>query len=408
MPLNRLCRKNLDLITVADLDPLGRQSEEADRVQPRDRLLAALTLIAGVGLLLGLPFALRAGYEFFMPLTAAIVIAIALVPVLEWLERRRVPAALAAFLCVTGFLLAANAVLVAIIVPAAQFFRLLPERIGRIQANLKPLIELYDSFSHYIDKAAMKIAQGSAQSMAAAAKAQQVPPSSLIELIAVSAPSVFIHIFFGTLIVFFFLAGWTRLRRQTITSRASFDGAMATARVIQDVVDDTSSYLGTISVINLALGLVIVLCLWVMDMPFPLMWGGIVALLNYVPYFGPIGAVALLALGGLMTFNDLWVALIPAVIMIAAHLLEANVITPLIVGSRLTINPIMILISLSFWGWVWGTAGALLAVPILIIAQTVAAAAGQPDIAGFLFEHGTLGQLRRRNERTAGPSDDGG
>ncbi|WP_294091021.1 AI-2E family transporter [Sphingomonas sp.] len=387
-----------------------------DRVHPRDRLLAALTLIAGVGLLLGLPFALRAGFEFFMPLTAAIVIAIALVPVLEWLERRRVPAPLAAFLCVAGFLAAANAVLVAIIVPAAQFFRLLPERIGRIQANLKPLLDLYDSFARYVDKAAMKLAQGSAQSMASAAQAQvqaqPVPPSSLIDLIAVSAPSVFIHIFFGALIVFFFLAGWTRLRRQTITSRASFDGAMATARVIQDVVDDTSSYLGTISVINLALGLVIVLCLWLMGMPYPLMWGGIVALLNYVPYFGPIGAVGLLALGGLMTFTDLWVALVPAVIMIGAHLLEANVITPLIVGRRLTINPIMILISLSFWGWVWGTAGALLAVPILIIAQTVVAAAGQPDIAGFLFEHGTLGQLRRRSERGgqrgSGPGNDGG
>jgi predicted PurR-regulated permease PerM len=66
------------------------------------------------------------------------------------------------------------------------------------------------------------------------------------------------------------------------------------------------------------------------------------------------------------------------------------VVTPLVVGRRLTINPIMILISLSFWGWVWGTPGALLAVPLLIIIQTVLNAAGKPDIAGFLFEHGTL------------------
>ena len=130
-------------------------------------------------------------------------------------------------------------------------------------------------------------------------------------------------------------------------------------------------------------------------MPYPLMWGGIAALLNYVPYFGPIAAAGLLALGGLMVFSDLWVALVPAFIMIGAHLLEANVITPLIVGHRLTISPIMILISLSFWGWVWGTPGALLAVPILIILQTVIGAAGKPDIAGFLFEHGTLDHGRR-------------
>ncbi|OQW42037.1 MAG: AI-2E family transporter [Proteobacteria bacterium SG_bin5] len=370
-------------------------SADMEALRRRDRLLAALTLIAGLGLLLALPFGLKAGAEFFLPLTAALVIAIALVPVLEWLERRRVPSPIAALFCVTGFLAAANVALAAIVVPAVAFFRMLPERIGRIQMNLRPVLELYQSLEKYIDRTAMKFAAGSARSVARAAQTQQAPPSSLVDLIATSAPSVFVHIFFGILVVYFFLAGWTRLRRETITSRASFDGAMATARVIQDVVDDTSAYLGTITVINASLGVFLAGCLWAMGMPYPAMWGGIVALLNYVPYFGPIVAAVLLALGGMMVFSDLWVALLPAAIMIGSHLLEANVITPLIVGHRLTINPIMILISLSFWGWVWGTAGALLAVPILIIAQTVIAAAGKPDIASFLFEHGTLEQRRR-------------
>lgn len=361
----------------------------------RDRLLAALTLIAGVGLLLALPFALKAGAEFFMPLAAALIIAVALVPVLEWLERRGLPAGVAAFVCVAGFLGAANVVLAAIIVPAVQFFRMFPERVGRIQANIAPIIDFYRSIEKYFDKAAMRLAEGSAQRVADVAQATAVPPPSLVELIATSAPAVLIHVFFGTLIVFFFLAGWTRLRRQAITSRASFDGALATARVIQDVVADTSSYVGTITVINLMLGLVVSLALWAWGMPYPLMWGGIVALLNYVPYFGPIAAAGLFGVGGLMVFSHFWPALAPALIVIAAHLLEANVITPLVVGRRLTINPIMILISLSFWGWVWGTAGALLAVPILIIVQTVARAAGSPDITGFLFEHGTLDHRRR-------------
>ncbi len=103
------------------------------------------------------------------------------------------------------------------------------------------------------------------------------------------------------------------------------------------------------------------------------MWGGIVALLNYIPYFGPVIGAFLLALGGLMTFNDIWTALLPPVVMYGLHLVEANAITPFIVGHRLTISPLLILISLSFWGWVWGTLGALLAVPLLIILQTVLA-----------------------------------
>ena len=78
-----------------------------------------------------------------------------------------------------------------------------------------------------------------------------------------------------------------------------------------------------------------------------------------------------------------------------------------IVGHRLTISPLLILISLSFWGWVWGTLGALLAVPLLIIIQTVLGAAGKPDIAGFLFEHGTLVQQKSgRNRRRGDASDD--
>lgn len=90
--------------------------------QRRDRLLAALTLIAGIGLVAGLPFALKSGAEFFLPLTAALVIAIALVPVLEWLERRRLPSALAALLCVLVFLVIANVAIAAIVVPATDFF----------------------------------------------------------------------------------------------------------------------------------------------------------------------------------------------------------------------------------------------------------------------------------------------
>lgn len=369
--------------------PVGNR-ESARVALRRDRLLAAFTLIAGIGLLLALPFALKAGAEFFLPVTAALVIAVAMVPVLEWLERHRLPAPMAAFTCVLLLLVAANIALAAIIVPASRFFMLLPDRIGRIRANIAPLLEFYASVEKYVDKTVMKLALGSARHAAAMAQPGAAAPSSLVELIASSAPTVFIKIFFGTLIVFFFLSGWTRLRRRTITSRTSFDGAMATARVIQAVVDDTSSYLGTISVINVSLGIFVSLLLWGMGMPYPLMWGGIVALLNYVPYFGPIAAALLLALAGLMVFDDIWIAMLPAVLMAATHLIESNLVTPFIVGHRLTINPIMILISISFWTWVWGTAGALLAVPLLIIAQTVAAAAGKPDIAGFLFEHGTL------------------
>ena len=364
-------------------------AESPPGVHRRDRLAAALVLMAGIGLALAAPFALQAGAAFFLPTTAALIVAIALVPVLEWQERQGMPSGLAALICVILFLGVANIALAAIIVPAIEWFQQLPQRIDRIQSNIAPLLDLYQDLERYVNRTLRQFAAGGYSGVRAPQTATAAP-GSLLELAATSAPSAIIEVLFALLVVYFFLAGWTDMRRRTITNRASFGGAMATARVIQNVVDDTSAYLGTITLINISLGLVIAGALYLLGMPFPLMWGGIVALLNYIPYFGPIIAALLLALGGLMTFNDIWTALLPAAIMTGAHLLEANAITPFIVGHRLTINPILILISLSFWGFVWGTAGMLLAVPLLIIIQTVLRAAGKPDIAGFLFEHGTL------------------
>ena len=357
----------------------------------RDRLLAAITLVLATGLALALPFALRWGAEFFLPLSAALIVAVALVPLLEWLERRRVPSGLAALVCVGVFLGIANMAIAAIVVPASDWAAALPQRIGRIKTTIRPLVEIYASLEKAVDDMANMVVLTKGHTRAVTIET----PNSLIALLTTSAPTVLIQFVFAALVILFFLAGWSRMRRSTIMGRSSFTSAMALARVIQDVVDATSSYIGTITVINVALGLIVAGATWALGLPTPLMWGGLVALLNYVPYLGPILAAALLATGGLMTFGDPWTALTPAAIFVALHLLEANLVTPTIVGRRLTISPLMILIALSFWGWVWGALGAVLAVPILIIARTVLEAAGRPDIAGFLFEAGTLAATRK-------------
>lgn len=363
--------------------------DAGNNIWRRDRLLASMTLIAGAGVLVALPFALRAGAEFFLPVTAALVIAIALVPALEWLERRRVPSGLAAFLCLMLFLLIANAAIAAIIFPASEWVKMLPERMERVRATLAPIIEAFSDFDAFISNMTHEFSRGPGLG------GQTVTvetPNSLLSIIATSAPFAIIQMFFATLVIYFFLAGWTKMRRRTITTRASFDGAMTTARVIQQVVDATSTYLATITIVNLCLGLTVALILWWIGMESPLMWGGIVAVTNYIPYLGPIVAALLLGVGGLMVFDEPWRAMLPSLIFIVLHLVEANIITPTVVGRKLTINPLMILLALSFWAWVWGTTGALLAVPLLIILNTVFAAAGKPDITGFLFEEGTLVQ----------------
>jgi predicted PurR-regulated permease PerM len=391
-------------------DNPGDRGERPARINPlhqieiddfrRDRLLAALTLILGAAFCLGLPFALQAGAEFFLPLTAAIVIAIALVPLLEWLERRGVPSPLAAFLALAAFLMLVNAALAIIVVPATGWFARLPESIPRIQSNLAPLIDFYSTLQTFVDRTLMSVASGTEATAQAVAA---TTPTSVVDYFISAAPAAAIQLFFAVLVIFFFLAGWTRLRKGTIRRRGSFDGAMQTARVIQNVVDATAEYLATITAINAILGLVVALLLWALGMPSPFMWGGIVSICNFVPYLGPIVAAVLLGLGGLMTFDAVGFALLPATIFVGVHLVEANLITPLVLGRRLTISPLLILVSLSFWGWVWGVPGALLAVPLLLILQIILQSTGTPDLAGFLFEHGTLTTLDEPRERINRP-----
>ncbi len=367
----------------------------------RDRLLASLTLIGGVGLVIALPFALRSGAEFFLPVTAALVIAIALVPLLEWFERRGVSPRIASALCVLVFLLIAIFAIGSIVLPAIDWIALIPQRIDRVRDAFEPVLDVYNTLEKFINRTVSQI-----QSAPAPGSTVRIEtPNSMLGLITASAPHAIIQLFFALLVIFFFLAGWTSMRKQTITSRGSFEGALTTARVIQQVVDATSTYIATITVINVILGALTALILWQLGMTSPVMWGGIVAVLNYIPYLGPIAAALLLFFGGLMVFPDAWAALLPPAIFVGLHMIEANVVTPMIVGKKLTINPLAILIALSFWSWVWGTTGALLAVPLLIIMKSIFSAAGTPDIAGFLFEHGTLTHVGEEDEKADGTGD---
>jgi predicted PurR-regulated permease PerM len=367
----------------------------------RDRLLAALTLIAGIGLIVALPFALRAGAEFFLPVTAALVVAVALVPLLEWFERRGIPSRLASALCILIFLTFTVFAIGSIVLPAIDWVALIPERIGKVQAALNPILDLYKNVDRFVERIVSQIAISPDRSQMVTIET----PNSLSGLLATSAPHLLIQLFFALLVVFFFLSGWTAMRKKTIVSRGSFEGAMVTARVIQQVVESTSTYIGTITIINVVLGGLTALIIWQLGMTSPVMWGGIVAVLNYIPYLGPIASALLLFFGGLMVFPDAWSAMLPPMVFIGLHLVEANLVTPMIVGERLEINPLAILISLSFWAWVWGTTGALLAVPLLIIFKQVFSAAGTPDIAGFLFEHGTLTHVGEDEENDEGRVD---
>jgi predicted PurR-regulated permease PerM len=141
--------------------------------------------------------------------------------------------------------------------------------------------------------------------------------------------------------------------------------------ISHEIQQNISNYLFSVSLINIGLGIVVSGGLYFMGVPNAAMWGLLVALLNFVPYFGPVAGISLMAAVGLLTFDNLWQAVIPPAWYLLLHLLEANLITPVLLGRRFTLNPVVIFVSLIFWTWLWGVPGALLSVPILVSLKVV-------------------------------------
>jgi predicted PurR-regulated permease PerM len=141
--------------------------------------------------------------------------------------------------------------------------------------------------------------------------------------------------------------------------------------VSHEIQQNISNYLFSVSLINIGLGIVVGAGLYFMGVPNAAMWGMLVAVLNFVPYFGPITGVLVLGTVGLLTFDTLWTGLLPPAWYLLLHLLEANLITPVLLGRRFTLNPVVIFVSLIFWMWLWGVPGALLSVPILVSIKVV-------------------------------------
>jgi predicted PurR-regulated permease PerM len=142
--------------------------------------------------------------------------------------------------------------------------------------------------------------------------------------------------------------------------------------ISHEIQQNISNYLFSVTLINLGLGLIVSGGLYFMGVPNAAMWGIFVAILNFVPYFGPVAGIILLTAVGLLTFEaSLWRALLPPAWYLLLHLLEANLVTPVLLGRRFTLNPVVIFVSLLFWTWLWGMPGALLSLPILVSIKVV-------------------------------------
>jgi predicted PurR-regulated permease PerM len=139
--------------------------------------------------------------------------------------------------------------------------------------------------------------------------------------------------------------------------------------IARQVETDISAYLATVAMINTGLGIAVWLVMAFLGLPNPLLWGVMTALVNFIPYLGPMTCYVVFALLGFLTFPDLAHALLPVGAFLVLNVLEAYLVSPLVLGHRLTLNPVVVFLSLTFWSWLWGIPGAILAIPITAVCK---------------------------------------
>ena len=341
------------------------------------RLISALVLILGLGLFLALPFVLSIGSVVFLPLVTALMLTIVLSPLADKLAGWGLPnvlASLAALLVLLAFLVLAGLL---ILQPAIVLFDTLPTIIDHIGQRFT---ELRDQFG-WLTVASKRLSELTGHS----GNEVVVASPSVLEQFAYATPSVILETLLTFLMTFFMVEARVRMRRRLLLERTDFGASLKAARVIRDVQDRVAAYILTVTWINGCIGVIVALAAWAFGLDAPVMWGGLAAILNFLPYIGPLTMTGILALYGVGTAETALVGIIPAAAYLGLHAVESNAFTPSILGARFTMNPVLILIALSYFSWIWGVFGALLSVPILLTLTAFFDHVGRPNLVGFVF-----------------------
>ncbi len=342
------------------------------------RLISALVLLLGLGLFLALPFVLSIGSVVFLPLTTAIVLTIILSPLADRLAGWGIPNVLASLIALLTFFAILLLALTLILQPAVDLFDSVPAMAETVGERFSQLRDEFAWLAMANEQLSKVMGQSGAEEVVLASP-------SVIQQLAFATPSVLIEVLLTFLMAFFMVEARVRLRRHLLFDRASFGTSIKAARVMREVQDRVAAYILTVAWINGCVGVVVALGAWMLGVEAPVMWGGLAALLNFLPYIGPLIMTALLTLFGIGTADTLVLGFIPAAAYLALHTVESNVITPSILGARFTMNPVMILIALSYFSWIWGVFGALLSVPILLMLTAFFDHVGKPNLIGFIF-----------------------
>jgi len=323
--------------------------------EPSRWSLASQIAICGIFLIVFIA-ALDLARPILLPATFAFVVGMMLGPLSARADRAGVPSLLTAIVLWLLVILVCYGVVMLLSTPVIDWLGKAPE-IGRtIKERLsfldRPLSALSD-----LRKIVMPDDNGQGVGFDIMTLVQPV--------LAIATPALGqAVIFFGTL--FFVLLGRSRLRRALVIRFKDHEARLRTLRIWNDIESRLTGYLSVVAVINLAVGIAAVSIAYAVGLPNALAWGVLAFILNFIPYIGALIMEAILLGVGLVTFPTLTHALAAPALYLAFTTLEGHFVTPSIMGRRLTLSPLIVFLALVFWTWLWGPAGAFLAVPLLI------------------------------------------
>jgi predicted PurR-regulated permease PerM len=350
---------------VAASDAAADRPGEARPVEmplPRNRQALLLAGIFGLLLIYSLYFA----RDMAIPVVFAVILHFALEPVMRSLVRLHIPRVLAGLLVILAFLACVAGFAMTLSTPAADWIAKAPQSLSRMEDRLyflKEQITRVQDTLHQVEK----IAAGTGRETAVVAVEGPGLSGSLFS----GTRSILTELGTITVLLFFFLVSGDMMLRRFVEILPRLTDKKQAVEITREIESQVSAYLGTIGLINAAVGLATGLAAYLCGLPDPVLWGTVAFALNFIPILGPLTGVTVLFLVGLMTFDGVWHALLPAGIYLLIHLVEGEALTPMLLARRFVLNPVLVMVSLVFWYWMWGIAGALLAVPMLAILKIV-------------------------------------
>ena len=325
---------------------------------------------------------LREAQTLLAPVLIAVVLTFVLAPPVRWLRRRGVPEALGALLVVAALLGSTLPLAASLVQPAAEWWERAPLTLEQLLAKLDKLRANLPLLAPP-SQAASTPASSPRTSRSAAPATPPPPPadpvkeriaSESIELggrllgqslkVAVAGAATIILLYFLLASEHWMLSRSVEAIPRRRTRALVLGGVRAAQREI-------GRFLVSVGFINAGVGVATGLALWALGLPNPTLWAVVTAVLNFVPYLGPLILVGLLGIAGMTAFTEFTDIIAPALAFLAIHAIESNFVSPWFVGRRLSLSPISVFLSVMFWGWLWGIAGALIAVPILIGVRSI-------------------------------------